>query len=79
MEKPDVNSKILDSSTDMCKLFQGKSRDLYLNFMFNVLFSTHGKTIKKCPIEKNSCYEYFNISLSTVPIPFGYNFQININ
>lgn len=52
MEKPDVNSKILDSSTDMCKLFQGKSRDLYLNFMFNVLFSTYGKTIKKCPIEK---------------------------
>lgn len=71
MEKPDIKTKILDSSTDMCRLFEGKSRDVYLNFLFNVIFSTFGKTIKRCPIEKNSYYEYFNISLSTLPIPFG--------
>lgn len=56
----------------MCKLFQGKARDIYLNFMFTVLFPKFGKPIKKCPIEKDSIYTYENISINAAPIPFGY-------
>lgn len=71
LDRPKIYTKILESSTDMCKLFEGKSRDIFLNFMFNVLFPTYGNSIKACPIEKNSYYEYKNISLNSIPLPFG--------
>lgn len=66
-----VTKKELDSTCDMCKLLDGRTRDIYLNFMFSILLPKFGKAMKKCPIVKDSVYTYVNISINAAPIPFG--------